>query len=174
MLLTPTIHLTIVAIFVGLFLYASITDVRSLTIPNRISASIALLFPAAVLSSPVPIDWLGGLGVGALTLAITFFMFTRGWLGGGDAKLISAIMLWAGPAHAAEFVLITTAAGGVLAVCLWFRNRHSPATAPSLSGQDSPPVAPSKRPIPYAIAIACGGLYVAFTLIGVGLPRLPL
>ena len=50
MLLTPSIHVTVVAIFLGLILYAAITDIRSLTIPNRVSASIALLFPAAVVS----------------------------------------------------------------------------------------------------------------------------
>ena len=174
MLLTPSIHATIVAIFIGLIVYAAITDIRSLTIPNRVSLSVALLFPAAVVSSPVPIDWLGAMGVAALTLAIGFFMFARGWIGGGDAKLIAAIMLWAGPENALELLLITNAAGGFLAVAIWLRAHFSHATVPSLNGQDTTQTAPSRRPIPYAVAIACGGLYVAFTLIGVGLPRLPL
>ena len=112
------------------------------------------------------------MGAGALTLAIGFFMITRGWLGGGDAKLIAAIMLWAGPERAMEFVLVTTVAGGFLAVGLLFRNRLPHATVPSLNGPEASPIAPSKRTIPYAVAIACGGLYVAFTLIGVGLPRI--
>ncbi|MEM7223254.1 MAG: prepilin peptidase [Pseudomonadota bacterium] len=174
MFLTPSVYVIVVALFAGLILYAAFTDVRSLTIPNRVSASIALLFPAAVLSAPVPIDWLTALGLGAATLSVGFILFAQGWLGGGDAKLIAAIMLWAGPNQGAEFILITTAAGGILAVILWLRSRLHPATATSANGESVAEIAPSKRPIPYAVAIACGGLYVAFTLIGVGLPRLPL
>ena len=174
MLLTPSFDQVIVLLFAGLVLSAAVSDVRSLTIPNRVTAAVALLYPAYVLAAPLPVDWLNALVVAGATLAVCFFMFTRGWLGGGDGKLIAALMLWAAPDHAMAFIMITTVAGGLLATGLWLRARFSPATVPHLAGKENADPPASKRPIPYAVAIACGGLYVAFTLIGVGLPRLPL
>ena len=174
MILTPSVYQIVVMIFAGLVLTAAITDIRSLTIPNRVSAAICMLYPAFVLTAQTPVPWLEALAVAAIALAVCFFLFARGWLGGGDGKLIAAITLWAAPDYVVEFILITTAAGGVLAVALWFRSRLSHATIPNLEPEDSPNSTASKRQMPYAVAIACGGLYVAFTLIGVGLPRLPL
>jgi prepilin peptidase CpaA len=39
-------------------------------------------------------------------------------LGGGDVKLASAIMLWAGPSHGASFVVLFALLGGAFALML--------------------------------------------------------
>ena len=46
--------------YVGLVFAAGVSDILTLTIPNRFSAAILLLYPSYVLSSGQPIDWQGG------------------------------------------------------------------------------------------------------------------
>ena len=91
-----------------------------------------------------------------------------GLLGGGDAKLLTAGALWAGPGLLMEFLFLTALAGGGMATVLWLRHRLSRAAAPAflLSTPSDPDFA--KQPMPYAVAVAAGALYVAFTNLGIG------
>ena len=50
-------------------------------------------------------------------------MFALGWIGGGDAKLFAACMLWLGWPASAPFVIWTALAGGGLAVALLWGRR---------------------------------------------------
>ena len=154
--------------FAGLMLWAAATDVRSLTIPNRISLAIVMLYPAYVLSAGHPVDWSGALIVAGSLLAIGFAAFAFNLLGGGDAKLLAAGALWAGPAQLMEFLFLTALAGGGMATVLWLRHRLSRAATPGLmlSTPSDPDFA--KQPMPYAVAIAVGALYVAFTNLSIG------
>ena len=78
--------------------------------------------PAA---SPMPVAWLGALAVAAAVFVFGFVLFARQLIGGGDVKLIAAVSLWAGPEHLALFALVTSLAGGVLALgSLWYRRWH--------------------------------------------------
>ena len=45
-------------------------------------------------------------------------LFSRGWLGGGDVKLLTAATLWVGPAGTPTLLLLTSVLGGGLAL-LW-------------------------------------------------------
>ena len=47
-------------------------------------------------------------------LAVVFIFFTRGWIGGGDAKLASATVLWIGFAHLADYLFYASLFGGAL------------------------------------------------------------
>ena len=86
MLLTPSISHFVVLLFSALIVFAAYGDIRDYKIPNRLSLSVALLYPAYVLAAPAPVDWLMALTYGLTTLVLGFLMFSRGWLGGGDAK----------------------------------------------------------------------------------------
>jgi prepilin peptidase CpaA len=168
MTLPSIIALLCLLAFCCLMLGAALSDVRSLTIPNRISVAIALLYPAFVLSSGLPIDWLGAMMTGGALLVVGFVLFALGGLGGGDAKLLAACGLWAGPDLVLPYLFLTALTGGVMAVVLWLRHRLDKAVIPSLimvtqSDEDFP-----KQPMPYAVAIAMGGLYVAFTILRLG------
>ena len=168
MMSLPIIAQTATLGFAVLLLWAAYSDVRSLTIPNRISVAIVLLYPAYVLASPQPVDWLTALGISGATLGVGFVLFAFRFLGGGDAKLITAAVLWAGPTHLLSFLFLTALAGGGMAVLLWIRHRMSGAVSPGLFFLSSGDADFAKQPMPYAVAIAAGGLYVAFTILSLG------
>jgi prepilin peptidase CpaA len=152
--------------FIVLLSAAAISDVRKLTIPNSYCMGIVLCYPFFALTAQQPVDWLGGLMVSAGLLVVGFVLFTTGRVGGGDAKLLAATSLWAGPGLLAEFVLITALAGGGIALLLYIRHRwsRSPSLATLSATEASPDFA--QQPMPYGVAIFAGGVYVAFTLLG--------
>jgi prepilin peptidase CpaA len=152
------------AVFPVLMIAAALCDIATMTIPNRISLLLVPAFFAAALLarlSPEAIAWHAGVGVAALIVMAG--CFAMGWLGGGDAKLLAAASLWAGPTAALSLVVATAVAGGVLALALllaretpWLYGR-GPAWLRRL-------LAP-KGAIPYGVAIAAGAL-VAFPASG--------
>jgi prepilin peptidase CpaA len=152
--------------FIVLLSAAAISDVRKLTIPNSYCLGIVLCYPFFALSPAQPVDWLGGILVCGALLAVGFVLFTTGRVGGGDAKLLAATSLWAGPGLLAEFVLLTALAGGGLALVLYIRHRW--ARSPSLAALSATEASPdfAQQPMPYGVAIFAGGVYVAFTLLG--------
>jgi len=153
--------------YVGLVFAAGVSDILTLTIPNRFSAAIVLLYPSYVLSSVHPVDWQGSFLIAFGAFVFAFVLYAFGFWGGGDAKLFAAAALWAGPGFILDFTLITMAAGGAITVFVllqhtlphlyvsgFFRFKEA---IPKLRGE----------PIPYGAAIAVGALYGAFTLLKV-------
>jgi prepilin peptidase CpaA len=152
-------NLACVLVFAGLLVWASIGDVRVYRIPNWISLAIAALYIPFVLSSGDKVGpmLLQGYTVGLLALAIGFLLFMTKIMGGGDAKLLSAIGIWAGTAHAWDALVLTAVAGGILAVIV-------AATIPmriKLRGKAMVDKVRATK-LPYGVAIAVGGLYVAW------------
>ena len=142
--------------FAVLLVAAALCDIRKFTIPNRLNAAIALLYPAHVMSSPETVDWMMAVVIAACVLLVCAGLFALGGMGGGDAKMLAATTLWAGPAMAFPFIFITTLAGGALSLVVWARVRFGPAIG--LSFIETRPV------VPYGVAIATSGLLVAYTL----------
>lgn len=149
--------------FVGCSLAAAVGDARTLRITNSMSGSIFGLFAVYALISLTPAQTAAALGLASLTLVIGFAAFTRGWLGGGDAKLLAVCMAWAGVPYACEFLAVTGLAGGVVALALG---------SPSIAGVISPlrrgwpgTAAEQRASMPYGVAIAAGAVAVAFELL---------
>jgi prepilin peptidase CpaA len=102
--------------------------------------------------------------------AIGFLLFALNFIGGGDAKLLAAVALWAGPEHILDLLLVTALAGGGLSLILLspmkyvleFASPTSPATPANGDGKGKRP----KRCVPYAVAIAIGTI--------VAMPDIPL
>lgn len=160
----------VVLIFAGLLVAAAATDVRQFRIPNGISLAVVALFPIHVLVSPHAVGWGLALGLAALVLVAGVVFFSFGWVGGGDAKLMTAMSLWAGPALFLPALIVTALAGGVLAVVglgHWQIMRWRAARLAAADGEAAaatlPPI--EKTKLPYGVAIAAGGLYVAGRLI---------
>jgi len=149
--------LTALAAFPVLMIAAALCDVATMTIPNRISLLLVPAFFAAALLarlSPEAIVWHAGVGLAALLVMAG--CFAMGWLGGGDAKLLAAASLWAGPHAAVPFVIATALAGGALALALLFAR-----AVPWLYGRGPEWLRRLLTPngaIPYGVAIAAGAI----------------
>jgi prepilin peptidase CpaA len=107
------------ALFAGLVIVAALKDLASFTIPNWISAALAVGFALAAFAGVIPPKEIGpSLAVGLGVLILGVVMFALGWVGGGDAKLMTAAALWLGLRGLAPFALYTGIAGGALALLL--------------------------------------------------------
>jgi prepilin peptidase CpaA len=142
-----------------LCLWAAMSDMTTLTIPNRLNLAIAGFGLAAILAAwPGPELALQHLAIAAACLIVGFGLFSFGLIGGGDAKMIPAVAIWLGPAAMLPFLAAMAVAGGVLAVFLLvMRSSVSPQRIP----------AAVRRPfvagegVPYAVAIAAGAIFAA-------------
>jgi len=140
-------------ILLALLLSAAVVDLRARLIPNRYPAAILLLFlPVAVLE-PIP-DWPWHLVVFAGSFVVCVGMFAAGLLGGGDAKLLPATALWAGPEALPAFLIVTAGVGGAIALAM-LAARYLRALPETGEGTQNPPT------VPYGVAIAAGGLVIA-------------
>ncbi len=135
---------------------AAAHDARHYRIPNALSLSLSALFPVFVLVSPHNIDWKNHALVGALMLAVGIVLYIGHLAGAGDAKLLAAAGLWAGPQQAGPYLMTTALAGGALALAYILCLRLRPARRGNRSV--------TKTPIPYGIAIAAGGLQTFYHL----------
>jgi prepilin peptidase CpaA len=102
-----------------LLLYAAWHDVSTMTIPNWVSISLAVLFVPAAIAAGLRMDQIGmHLVFGAAVLLGCAVLFYLNVFGGGDAKVIAAASLWTGLAASAPFVMGMAIAGGLLAAVL--------------------------------------------------------
>ena len=139
--------------------FAAATDVFTMTIPNRLNIGLALAFFA--LAPNADLGWqdvLSHMGVGAAMLLIGILLFSLGWLGGGDAKLLAAASLWLGLDHLLMFLTYTAAFGGALALAL-LAYRSAPVGALPLPGWAAR-LHTKGEAMPYGVAIAAGALFV--------------
>jgi prepilin peptidase CpaA len=147
----------LVLVFAGIMVAAAAIDLASMTIANRLVVALAAAFFLFGLAAGfTPTVFLLHLAAGSSVLAITFGCFAAGWMGGGDAKLISAVALWLGPTpELASFMLWTSILGGVLTLAfLAARSLLSPTTG--LAPVDR--LLRSDTGIPYGVAIGAAGL----------------
>jgi prepilin peptidase CpaA len=111
-------------------LYASLRDLVSYEIPNWLSLAIAAAMIPAMLGAGIGWATVGlNLAAGVCTLGVGIFLFARGYMGGGDVKLMAATVLWMGWPLLAEFVVLVALFGGALAlVVLGFRRLPLPSS----------------------------------------------
>jgi prepilin peptidase CpaA len=146
-------HLAILCGAAVLLVIAAVCDAQTYRIPNKVCLAVLLLFPLFVMTAPSAIEWEQNLMVFGLMLLSGFIMFMGNITGAGDIKLLAATGLWAGPHLVAVFLVVTTIAGGLLALFMALLTH-----ARNKSGRSKIPLA--KVPIPYGIAICAGGLCV--------------
>jgi prepilin peptidase CpaA len=139
---------------------AACTDLSARRIPNGIVASVGLLWLPFALTLPLPTAGLA-LGLAMAVLLVGMGAWSAGWFGAGDAKLLAALSLWAGPAHLLPLLLTIAVSGGVLAIAMLLARRlHAVMpvafdTAWIGTGRD-----PASISLPYGLAIAAGGLWL--------------
>jgi prepilin peptidase CpaA len=150
--------------------FAGAMDLLTMTIPNRISLALIAGFIIAVPWTGMPLEMaLQHMAAGGIVLAFSLALFSMGWFGGGDAKLLSAAALWIGMDHLVMYLAQVSVLGGALAivVILYRRMPPLPIQLPDWAVRLHKP----NTGIPYGIAIAAAGLVmfpdsVWFTALG--------
>lgn len=149
---------------IGLVLAASAHDIVARTIPNGLVLAVALIGGLAAL--------LGGYFPGSALAAFIVFglsvlCWRRGWMGGGDAKLLGAAALGMPPVLVPSFIAAVALAGGVLALLYLAARPLLPAPSHSRPGSLWRRILRAERwrirrgcPLPYACAIAAGVVFV--------------
>jgi prepilin peptidase CpaA len=155
----------------AILLAASLHDITARTVPNWMAIALLLLGLAQRgLAGSLP----SGLLAGFIIFAIAAFCWRRGWLGGGDVKLLAAASLVVPPVNVPGFICAVALAGGILATMYIAARRVITATAaPAALPGHSADRGIFRRalraerwrirrggPLPYACAIAAGFLIV--------------
>jgi prepilin peptidase CpaA len=143
---------------------AALHDVGFRTVPNWMPLILLLLAGGLrAVQGTLAIST----GIGLITLLAAALCWRRGWLGGGDVKLMAASVMLVPPALCIALLLQVALCGGVLAL-LYLALSRFVARPPSAR----PPgwlarIARAERyrmhrrgPLPYASAIAAGALLV--------------
>lgn len=147
---------TILLLPLGLAI-AAVSDLFTMTIPNRISAALFLSF--LVLAPLMGLAWpdIGmSLVAGLAVFAGCFALFAANVMGGGDAKLLTVCAIWYGFNHSLLAFLVTVGyVGG--AVTLIFLLLRSQANWVMAIGIPLPASLMTAKKIPYGIAIAVAG-----------------
>jgi len=136
---------------------AALSDLLTMTIPNRICAVAVIAFlmlaPLSGLTWPViGMNLLAGL----LVFGVCFALFACNVMGGGDAKLLTAVAVWFGFHYSLLFFLVTVTFAGFGLTILFLLLRWQ-ASAVLAMGIPLPASVVGENKIPYGIAIAIGG-----------------
>lgn len=147
-------------IFAFSMAYAGLMDLTTMRIRNGL---VLALLAAYVTLAPLAgftfeaIAWSAALA--AAVLAVSFVFFARGWMGGGDAKLLAVTTLWLGFEQGPIFLVYTALIGGALTlVIVQVRLVGLPAilgNVPWIGRLQS-----DKAGIPYGVAITLAALLV--------------
>ena len=159
-------HSAVLAVAVGILVIVAYEDVRTRRIPNALSLATAALGLARVAFAAEVIDAGYTLAAAIIIFSITFTLFQRGAIGGGDAKILPATALLIGYRELLGFLFLLSLCGGVLALATlaaeWLdlsvkRFRREPYV--SSTGQSDRGRGASKRStVPYGVAVATAGV----------------
>ena len=166
LLLTGQIALVLGGI---LLVAAALHDVAARTIPNWVSLALCGL---GVLLRLVDHNLLAGLSLGLVVFAVATLCWKRGWMGGGDVKLLSAAAIFVPPLHVGDMLIAVTLAGGVVGLIYLFGRSVLSRIVRPATARPRQLLARILRverrrlcrggPLPYASAIAAGTLMVIY------------
>lgn len=154
---------------IALLIFAAWRDLATRTIPDGVSlalAAIGLAVRALGGMEALAASCLTALALGG----VLFVLHARGWIGGGDVKLATALALGLAPLDTWDMIVGTALAGGVLGLIYMALPRLLPAAPPVAArrGQSTPRRFLTveawrirrRGPLPYGVAIAAGGTLV--------------
>jgi prepilin peptidase CpaA len=158
-------QILVILLFTAVMAVAAFEDFRRFVIPNLLPIVLCALWPVYFAFAPSFYGAATSIGCALAVFLVGAVLFARGWLGGGDVKLLTAATLWAGPAGTPALLMLTGVLGGALALFLLmpFGSQITMAIR-ALLGQ--PPVSTERgmaTPVPYGIAIAGAALIVVLS-----------
>lgn len=131
-----------------LLIWAAVTDLKSRIISNRLNIAIAVLAPVYWIACDLPI-WPGmaiQLILAGSVFVVFAFLFAKGWMGGGDVKLLVALALWFPPLAVMSMLVLMALLGGGVTIATVVHHRMTRRL-----GQPE---------IPYGVAIALAALWL--------------
>ncbi len=156
--------LGLMLISAGLLLTASMHDLIARTVPNRLAGVLAVL---GIGLRAVDGSLLAGICAGVVVFVLAAICWRRGWMGGGDVKLLAASAIVVPPSMVVSFIAAVAIFGGVLALLYLMAGR---LVTPPRAARPRTLLARALRverwrihrggPLPYACAIAAGGLFI--------------
>ena len=142
-----SISLGLMALLGVLMVAAAVSDLRSRTISNGLNAAMALLaipfwFAAGWAIWPdIPLQF----GAAFAVFLLFAGLFAIGAMGGGDVKMIGAVMLWIPVSLYAPMLTIMAIGGGILSAVMLIQSKIRPSD--------------KAIEVPYGVAIAIAGLW---------------
>ena len=139
----------VIVVLPALLALAAGWDLASYTIPNRLQLALVAAFVVFVLATGM-----------TPSMVVGFTLFALGYIGGGDAKLFTAVSLWLGfDRDLMSYMLIASVLGGALTLAL-LALRKVPLPA-LLTGQSWLLRLHDERAgIPYGVALAAGAFLI--------------
>jgi prepilin peptidase CpaA len=166
--------LILVCFQIYLLVLAAWRDVASRLIPNRICIVLALISISSRLLIAGPTAMACSLAIAAGMFLMLLLLHNFQILGGGDVKLLVALALGLPLIGVMSLFIVTALAGGVLCmVHLMMRCLPLPRLAKTGSSVFRRVYVAERwriirhAPLPYGVAIACGGTWAILQLIGV-------
>ena len=113
------LQITTLVFFPAVMVFSALSDLFTMTISNRVSIALVLVFFPFALLAGLSLPEIGiHLACGTGVLVATFAMFAMGWIGGGDAKLAAATALWVGWDRLLDFGTDSAVIGGALTLAI--------------------------------------------------------
>ena len=155
-----------ISLFAGaaLLVAAALHDIVGRTVPNGVAAALAI---AGIVVQAIQGTLLYGLPAALLVFVVAAICWRRGWMGGGDVKLLGATALVVPPFEVGSFLVLTAQCGGLLALLYLLLSRTVRLPPPGRLGTCHlfARVLRAERwricrgaPLPYGFAIAAGGI----------------
>ena len=139
---------------------AVVSDVARYEIPNTLPIVITLAFLAAAIGNGVDFRTIAiHLVCGPAVLIAFGVLFWKGWMGGGDVKLIAASAVWTGLNFLPQYLVILALFGGVLAILVILFRRVG-GDAERIKARWLRRLATRREGVPYGVAISATGLFV--------------
>jgi prepilin peptidase CpaA len=147
-------------IFPVLMAYAASSDLLTMRIANWLVILVALAYLGLALLLGIPWEQIGWAAVAAVAvLVVAFAFFAFGWIGGGDAKLVSATALWVGTNVMLQYLIYAALLGGALTLIILAFRRY-PMPAGLLRHKWIDRLHDTKSGVPYGIALALAAILV--------------
>jgi prepilin peptidase CpaA len=147
-------------VFPVLMAYAASSDLLTMRIANWLVLLIAAAYFAFALLAQLSWTEIGmSVAAAAIVLVIAFSFFAFGWIGGGDAKLVSSTTLWVGFTLMLPYLIYAALLGGGLTLLILAIRRYPlPPWLARHKWIDR--LHDNKSGVPYGITLAIAGLLV--------------
>ncbi len=150
--------LVAVAVFSVALIVAAAWDIVTQEIPNLSAVAVVVAFVIVAIAESLGL-WavVTHLLVGAAAFGVFGAFFWRGWMGGGDVKLIAACAIWFGASGVLPYLLMLAFIGGGFALLVLIARLAIPERV-QLKPMWLKRLMLSREGVPYGVAIATAGL----------------